>query len=161
MSSSTTGKRWPDLVDACVKCNKNKDVVSYASRGLCMRCHRIENSCGRLGAWSKIPRNLDKLSRAASQYTKDNYWRRKRAALIYRIVSSIGVTEASERLEVSKEEIGGWMNGEEISPTVLGEVEKLGAKIKKLTTQANSNQREEELFKNFNTGVRFLDGKII
>ena len=159
--SEATSKRWPDLIDACVKCGTSKQDVSYCRRGLCVPCERVEFRAGRVRSWAKIGRDKEKHSLAATQYTKDNYWRRKRADLIYKIVSSIGATEASERLDVDKSDIYGWMNGEEIPPDIIDRVRALRSKILALTRQANSNSREEEIFSNNGPGVRFFDGKII
>ena len=158
--NSSTIARWPDLIDGCVKCDKKKTEVSYGSRGLCMRCHRVEYLAGRLQSWSPIARDKEKFSRAASQYTKDNYWRRKKAESIYTIVTSIGTAEASERLEVSAKEIAKWMNGDPIPEGVEDRVHDLYTTIKRLTREARSNEREETFFKDVDLGVRFLDGKI-
>tara|TARA_R110002020_G_scaffold26270_16_gene84883 strand:+ start:309 stop:677 length:369 start_codon:yes stop_codon:yes gene_type:complete len=121
----------------------------------------VEFKAGRVNSWPKIGRDKKKHSLAATKYTKDNYWRRKRADLIYKIVSSIGATEASDRLGVDKSEIQNWMNGTEIPVEIVGEVRALRSKIITLTRQANSNSREEEIFPNRGSGVRFFDGKII
>jgi hypothetical protein len=121
----------------------------------------VEFKAGRVKSWPKIGRDKAKHSLAATQYTKDNYWRRKRADLIYKIVSSIGATEASERLGVEKDTIEKWMNGEDIPVEIVEEVRALKARIIALTRQANSNSREEEIFPNRGNGIRFYDGKII
>ena len=157
----STAARWPDSIDACVKCGKKKTQVSYASRGLCMRCHRVENKAGRLKSWAPIARDKKKFARAASKYTKDNYWRRKRAEVIYTIVTSIGTEEASSRLEVSSKEISKWMNGAPIPDSVEDRVYELHKTIKRLTREAVSNKRDESFFKDVDVGVRFFDGKIL
>ena len=159
--SEATSKRWPDLIDSCVKCETSKEEVSYCRRGLCVPCERVEFRAGRVKSWPKIGRDKEKHSLAATRYTKDNYWRRKRAELIYKIVSSIGATEASDRLGVEKSDVQDWMNGGEIPSEIIEEVRALRARIVALTRQANSNSREEEIFFNKGCGVRFFDGKVI
>jgi hypothetical protein len=76
------------------------------------------------------------------------------------VVSSIGITEASERLGVDREEIRNWMNGANIPEDFIERVTDLKDKITTLTTQANSNLREEELFKSRGSHIRIFDGKI-
>ena len=155
-----TGKRWPDLIDGCVKCGTHKNDVSYCRRGLCVPCEKVEAREGRIKNWPKVGRDKEKHSKAAKKYTKDNYWRRKRAKLIYKIVSSIGITETSERLDVKQEQVRHWMNGGEIPQDLMAPVTELRDKLVSLTTQANSNLREEEIFKNHNSHIRIFDGKI-
>lgn len=158
--SRAKGKRWPDLISSCVKCSSHKDKVAYSRRGLCVSCEKVERRAGRVKSWPKIGRDKEKHSTAATRYTKDNYWRRKRARVIYTVVSSIGITEASERLGVDREEIRNWMNGANIPEDFIERVTDLKDKITTLTTQANSNLREEELFKSRGSHIRIFDGKI-
>jgi len=159
--SKGTSKRWPDLIDGCAKCHVPKGKAAYSRRGLCVSCENVESRAGRVKLWPKIGRDKEKHSLAAMRYTKDNYWRRKRADLIYKVVSSIGSTEAALRLDVSKEDIECWMNGGDIPAEVIDEVRSLRDKIVSLTRQANSNSREEEIFSNRGSYTRFFDGKII
>ena len=161
MGQLGVGGRWPDLIEGCARCGADKNLISYARRGLCVPCERGERTAGRIESWPKIERDKEKLARAAARYNKDNYWRRKKAALIYGIVSNIGTTEASSRLEVSKKDIAKWMNGEAIPEELWERVSSLHDTLRRLTKAANSNEREEIIFEDFDLGVRFFNGKIM
>jgi len=159
MSGTKGAHRWPDLLSDCVKCGANKHVASYGRRGLCGSCDRVETAAGRIKQWKAIPRDTEKYVKAHSKRTKDNYWRRKKAGDIYKVVSHIGLTEVSQRLGASKEEITLWMNGKEVPPEFLERAKLLQEEISCLTVQANSEIREKEFFEYIKNPILMLNGK--
>jgi len=159
MSGAKGHHRWPDLLSDCVKCGANKRVASYGRRGLCVGCDRVETLAGRIKQWDPVARDTEKYSKAHAQRTKDNYWRRKRAGDVYKIVSHIGLTEASHRLGATKEDITLWMNGVEAPPEFLERAKNLQAEINSLTVQANSEIREKEFFEYIKSPILMLNGK--
>jgi len=161
MSKFSGAGRWPDLIKGCVKCSVSKYSSSYGRRGLCVRCNHTETLAERIHSWPIIRRDKQNYIDAASKYTKDNYWRRKKVEVIYQIVSQIGATEASERLEVSKKDIKNWMNGVVIPSEFSERVKKLRDEIYDLTVKAKSECREEEFFNHHPPEVRIFEGKCI
>ena len=153
--------RWPDLLDHCVKCGTGQSDSSYGRRGLCTTCDRVETLAGRIKQWEPIGRDVAKYTKSHSKRTKDNYWRRKKAGDVYKIVSQIGVTEASERLGASKKEIGKWMNGKDVPDKFRQKVKKLQKEIKSLTVKANADNREEEFFEYIKQPIIRLNGKTL
>jgi hypothetical protein len=159
MSGTKKSHRWPDLLSDCIKCGLNKHVASYGRRGLCVSCDRVETSAGRIKQWEPVGRDVKKYSESHSRRTKDNYWRRKKAGDIYKIVSNIGLTEAASRLGASKEEITLWLNGGEVPVKFLELSKLLQNEIKSLTVQANSETREKEFFEYIKQPTLIFNGK--
>ncbi len=146
MGARSPRHRWPNLVDACAKCGKTKDEISYGRRGLCISCAQAEISAGTIDNW-------DPLSRKKSNP--------RNTSPVYKTVTHIGIEELSRRVGVDQEEIREWLEGHPV-PSEYAEVVKcLLSEIRRMTSLANKGEREEEFFKYVDTGRRIFDGKTL
>jgi hypothetical protein len=138
--------RWPEGVEACIKCDKDHTLISYGQRGLCAPCVKLEIAAGNFEKWPPL--------------TRVRYASRNKTTL-YKVVINIGMSDLARRLEVSTHEVKDWLGGAEVPEIYLRMIESLHVEISRLSKEADKGRREEEFFKHFESGVRYFKGKSI
>ena len=142
----TPRSRWPEGIESCIKCDRSYADISYGQRGLCISCVKVETLAGTLGDWDPIVR---------SRYSKRN------KSVLYKTVINIGMTDVARRVGVEKDQVKDWLSGVEIPEVYKAVIDSLHKEIYRLSREADKGKRKEEFFKQFDTGVRYYNGKTI